>query len=222
MSRATPFDLVFGGLAEERFPAIRDSLARSGADPSDRDQFVLDAQAAGLLRELVPDEGEDTAVNEHLALLHQGYLFWAAGRHTQSIGRADLTALLSVEYGPGGRVPGARYIQFPERLVWAETEPAAPHEPLDGVFLHPWQGEGLAVLAVFGFHPSRMGFSVVAAEGRRPERLARTDGSALFAPVLPGGAQAGLFSITGPEELLELAARAALFCPEPGKEPAAR
>ncbi|HKV74464.1 MAG TPA: hypothetical protein VJN95_08090 [Gemmatimonadales bacterium] len=222
MSRTTPFDLVFGGLAEERFPAIRESLARSAADPNDRDRFMLDAQAAGLLRELVPDEGADAAVNEHLALLHQGYLFWAAGRHTQSIGRADVTALLSAAKGPGGRVPEARYIQFPERLVWAETEAGAPHEPLDGVFLHPWQDAGLAVLAVFGFHPARMGFSVVAAEGERPQDLTRADGTPLFAPVLPGGAQAGLFSITGPEELLELAARAALFCPEPGKEPAAR
>ncbi|MEP6473676.1 MAG: hypothetical protein ABJC74_08135, partial [Gemmatimonadota bacterium] len=78
-----------------------------------------------------------------------------------------------------------------------------------------------AVLAIFGFHPTRMGFSVVAAEGSRPEGLARQDGSPLFAPVLPGGAAAGLFSITGPEELIELAARAQTADPATGKEPAA-
>jgi len=221
MSRQTPFDLVFGGLAAERFPAIRDSLAHHGADPLDRDQFVLDKEAAGLLRELVPEEGADDAVTEHLALLHHAYLFWAGGNHQQSLARPDASALLKENGGPSGSVPGARYIQFPERLVWAETEPGAPHEPLDGVFVHPWRNEGLAVLAVFGFHPTRMGFSVVSAEGLRPERLARADGTPLFAPVLAGGSAAGLFSVTGPEELLELAARAVLFCPMPGKEPAA-
>jgi hypothetical protein len=40
--------------------------------------------------------------------------------------------------------------------------------------------------------------------GDRPEALARPDGSALFAPTLPGGSAAGLYSITGEEELLEL------------------
>lgn len=221
MSRQTPFDLVFGGLAADRFPAIRDSLARQHADPLDRDQFVLDKEAAGLLRELVPEEGADASVSEHLSLLHHAYLFWAAGHHTQQLSRPEASALLKEKDGPAGSVPDARYIQFPERLVWAETEPGAPHEPMDGVFVHPWKTDGFAVLAIFGFHSTRMGFSVVSAEGHRPERLARVDGTALFAPVLPGGSAAGLFSVTGPEELLELAARAALFCPMPGKEPAA-
>lgn len=219
MSRQTPFDLVFGALAAERFPAIRDSLARSGATPEDRDRFVLDAQAAGLLRELVPEEGADASVSEHLALLHHAYLFWAAGQRTTVLTRQAATALLSGPGSAAGEPPDARYIQFPERLVWAETEPAAPHEPLDGVFVHASDPGGLSALAVFGFHPTRMGFSVVSAEGPRPMDLARADGTALFAPVLPGGAAAGLFSVTGTEELLELAARAAGLPPEPGKEP---
>jgi hypothetical protein len=37
--------------------------------------------------------------------------------------------------------------------------------------------------------------------------LVRPDGSAPFSPVLPGGGAAGLYSIVGVEELLELAAR---------------
>jgi hypothetical protein len=221
MSRSTPFDLVFGALAEDRFPAIRDSLARSGADPADRDRFVLDAQAAGLLRELVPEQGAGASVSEHLALLHHAYLYWASGLHTASLTRRDATALLSARQAPGSTFSGARYIQFPERLVWAETEPGAPHEPLDGVFVHRSGADGLAALAVFGFHPTRMGFSVVTADGAPPDELARSDGTALFAPVLPGGSAAGLFSVTGTEELLELAARAAAIPDASRKEPLA-
>jgi hypothetical protein len=62
----------------------------------------------------------------------------------------------------------------------------------------------LRVLGVFGIHPERQGFSVVEATGERPLLLRRADGSDLFAPTLPGGKAAGLFSLTGEEELLEL------------------
>jgi hypothetical protein len=40
--------------------------------------------------------------------------------------------------------------------------------------------------------------------GPRPLALVRADGTELFAPTLTGGQAAGLFSITGEEELLEL------------------
>jgi hypothetical protein len=70
------------------------------------------------------------------------------------------------------------------------------------------------VLAIFGLHPGREGFSVVDADGYREADLQRDDGSALFSPVLPGGAAAGLFSIVGGEELLELAARVTALLPE--------
>jgi hypothetical protein len=60
------------------------------------------------------------------------------------------------------------------------------------------------VLGVFGIHPERQGFSVVEVSGPRSDALAREDGSGLFTPVLPGGAAAGLFSLVGGEELLEL------------------
>lgn len=218
MSRATPFDLVFGGVADQRFPAIRDSLAAASADPFDRDRFMLDKAAAGFLREQVPDEGADAAVAEHLALLHHAYLFWTAGRPTTVLTRPATTALLSAPPAPSGTPTAPRYIQFPERLVWAETEAGAAHEPLDGVFVHALPDGGISVLAIFGFHPTRMGFSVVTAEGRRVPGLTRADGSALFAPVLPGGSAAGLASITGSEELLELAARAVDVAVTTGKE----
>jgi hypothetical protein len=44
----------------------------------------------------------------------------------------------------------------------------------------------------------------VEATGGRVEGLAREDGSRLFDPTLAGGADAGLRSIVGEEELLEL------------------
>jgi hypothetical protein len=60
------------------------------------------------------------------------------------------------------------------------------------------------VLGVFGLRPDRAGFTVVEARGPRLAGLARPDGSALFAPLLAGGAEAGLNTLAGAEELLEL------------------
>ena len=39
--RSTPFGLVFGEIATERFPAIAQALRQAGSAPADRDQFVL-------------------------------------------------------------------------------------------------------------------------------------------------------------------------------------
>jgi hypothetical protein len=209
MSRPAPFDLVFGGLAAERFPAIRDSLARSGADPADRDRFVLDSEATALLRELVPEEGAGEAVTEHLALLHHAWLFWRDGSRVSTLGR-DEARILVTGSAPAiaGGAGGARYIQFPERMFWAELEEGRPHEPLDGLFVHDATASEIAVLAVFGYHLAREGFSVASARGPRPGSLARPGGSPPFAPVMAGGTEAGLHSLTGEAELLELAARA--------------
>jgi hypothetical protein len=66
------------------------------------------------------------------------------------------------------------------------------------------------VLGVFGIHPERAGFSVVEVSGSRPGQLRRQDGTSLFSPSLPGGAMAGLFSLVGEEELLELGWRTQL------------
>ena len=65
------------------------------------------------------------------------------------------------------------------------------------------------MLGVFGMYPDRQGFSVVEVAGSRPSRLTRPDGSPLFSSTLPGGAAAGLYSMVGEEELLELGWRVA-------------
>jgi hypothetical protein len=79
---------------------------------------------------------------------------------------------------------------------------------MDGFFLHDTPAGELRVLAVFGLHPGRDGFTVVEATGPRAAALVRHDGAPLFAPTLPGGGAAGLHSIAGEEELLELGWRA--------------
>jgi hypothetical protein len=94
---------------------------------------------------------------------------------------------------------------MPQHRVWAEVIPGHPPEPLDGCFVHSTlDGAALRVLGVFGIHPERDGFSVVEATGPRPVDLLRVDGTELFSPTLTGGRAAGLFSISGAEELLDL------------------
>lgn len=214
--RPTPFDLAFGPLAEERFPGMRESLAASGRDPHDLDAFVLDRAVVTFLRELVPEEGAGDAVEQHLALLHHAYLYWAEGGWVVRLGRDRARGVLAPDNSPEQAAPTPRawYAQFPERLVWAELAPGEPHQPLDGLFVRPWGAGGWFALAVFSLLPGQDGFSVADADGYREAALTRPDGSALFSPVLPGGAAAGLHSLVGAEELLELAARTAPLAAE--------
>jgi hypothetical protein len=64
-------------------------------------------------------------------------------------------------------------------------------------------------------HPEREGFSVVETVGPKPLTLVRADGTELFAPTLSGGKAAGLFSITGEEELLDLGWRTSTLATAP-------
>jgi hypothetical protein len=207
--RPTPYDLAYGPLAEERFPRIRQSLAGAGLDPHDQDAFVLDREVVGLLRDLVPAEvGE--AVNQHLALLHHAYLYWQEGGWLFRMSRDRTREMLAGQAAsPDPAVPRAFYVQFPERLLWADLGTGGPPEPLDGLFVRPWPEGGYFVLGIFGLHPGREGFTVVDTDGHPEADLAREDGSPLFAPLMAGGEAAGLHSITGGEELIELAARSA-------------
>jgi hypothetical protein len=205
--RATPFDLVFETAAQTSFPAIRSALAAAGHDPRDRDAFLMTREVVALLRELRPDEGLGEGIDQLAALVHHGYLFWAGGSFTLELSRDTLTALLTrpAEVRQEAIDPPAFYTQLPERRVWAQVVPGEPHEPLDGCFQYEALEPGvLRVLGVFGIHADRPGFSVVEVSGSRPRALARSDGSPLYSPTLPGGAAAGLFSLAGEEELLEL------------------
>jgi hypothetical protein len=205
MARATPFDLVFNRAAESSFPRIASSLAAGGHDPADRDAFLMDREVVTLLHDLRPEEGLGEAMDQMVALVHHAYLAWAAGGVTVSIGREAAEELLAkaAEEADSKDIP-AYYAQFPERMIWAAVVENEAPEPLDGIFVSQVPGGDLRVLGIFGLRPERAGFSAVEATGDRAEGLAREDGSPLFDPTLPGGAAAGLRSIVGEAELLEL------------------
>jgi hypothetical protein len=138
--------------------------------------------------------------------VHHAYLTWAAGGLTIPVVRETAEELLgaSAPDGAGTRDVPPYYAQFPERMIWASVlEDQAP-EPLDGVFVARDPTAHLRVLGIFGLRPDRPGFSAVEASGPRAPGLTRPDGTALFSPTLPGAESAGLRSIAGEEELLEL------------------
>jgi hypothetical protein len=206
MARLTPFELVFQRAAESSFPRIAASLAAGGHDPADRDAFLMDREVVTLLRDLRPDEGLGEAMDQMVALVHHAYLVWAAGGVTMPIGREAAEELLgpAAPDVPEPKDVPAYYAQFPERLIWARVVENEAPEPLDGTFVSRDPAGALRVLAIFGLRPDRAGFSAVEAIGQRAEGLAREDGSPLFEPTLPGASAAGLHSIVGEEELLEL------------------
>jgi hypothetical protein len=203
--RLRPFDLVFRPAAAEIFPQIRSALTQAGYDPRDRDGFLMVREVVTLLRDLRPDEGIGEGIDQLAALLHHAYLFWASGEHTVEVTADRLSALMASSDVTGSADSTvACYVAIPPHRVWADVMPGQPPEPMDGCFVDPGLGRTLRVLGVFGIHPERPGFTVVEAAGERPMALGRADGSDLFAPTLVGGKAAGLFSITGEEELLEL------------------
>ena len=206
MARPTPLDLVFGDTAETAFTSIRASLERGAHDPTDRDAFLLVPEAVSLLHQLRPEEGIGEGMDQLVAFLHHAYLAWDAGALTLALSGDRLAALLE---GPPPPSPGADepprayYAQFLDRQVWARVIGDDTAEPMDGCFVHS-AGDQLRVLGIFGMRPEREGFSAVETAGPRPLGLERADGTRLFSPVLTGGAAAGLYSIVGGEELLEL------------------
>jgi hypothetical protein len=154
-----------------------------------------------------PDEGLGEGIDRLAALVHHAYLFWDAGKLTLEFPLDRLAEMLGPRSSRDeNETPGpAHYAQLPERRIWAQVISGEPHEPMDGCFVHGLPGSAeLGVLGVFGIYPERAGFSVVEVTGPRPGALARLDGSDLFAPTLPGGAAAKLFSVSGEEELLDL------------------
>jgi hypothetical protein len=202
--RLNPFDLVFRSASQEVFPGIQRALNEGGHDPRDRDRFLMLREVVTLLHELRPEQGLGEGIDQLAALLHHAYLYWNADEPTFEIPVHLVTATPGRTEEPGLDSASAYYAVMPEHRIWAEVIPGQPSEPLDGCFVHSSPDGSLRVLGVFGVHPDREGFSVVEAAGPQPVGLARADGSLLFDPTLPGGRAAGLFSISGAEELLEL------------------
>jgi hypothetical protein len=216
MPRPTPFELVFARTAETVFPAVRAALERGSHEPADRDAFLMVPEVVALLHDLRPEEGLGEGMDQLVALAHHAYLLWDAGALTLPITAERLTALLAppAPESPGlSDPPRAFYAQLLDRQVWARVIDDEAAEPMDGCFVHAADG-ALRVLGIFGLRPEREGFSAVETAGPRPEGLVRPDGTPLFSPVLTGGQAAGLFSLTGAEELLELGWRARALATE--------
>jgi hypothetical protein len=205
MLRPTPFQLVFGTSAQEVFPGVRLALQQAGHDPRDRDRFLMLRDVVMLVRDLRPEGGLGEGIDQLAALVHHAYLHWEAQEPVTEVTVEQLPSLLRASADVRGETPSGFYAQMPQHRIWAEVIPGHPPEPLDGCFVHSTpDGPALRVLGVFGIHPEREGFSVVEAVGSRPAALARADGTELFSPTLTGGKAAGLFSIVGEEELLDL------------------
>jgi hypothetical protein len=207
MPRPTPFDLVFAQIAETTFPTIRAALERGGTDPADRDAFLIIPEVVQLLHDLRPEEGLGEGMDQLVALVHHAYLLWDSGALVLSIAAERLTGMLE---GPAATSPDlheppkAYYAQLVDpHQMWARVIEDGAFEPMDGCFVHTVEDE-LRVLGIFGLRPDRDGFSAVETVGPRPEALERADGTPLFSPVLAGGQAAGLYSLVGAEELLEL------------------
>ncbi|MGH7569602.1 MAG: hypothetical protein ACREL9_11680 [Gemmatimonadales bacterium] len=228
-ARLTPFGLVFGALAGERFPAIAQHLAQGALASTDRDGFVLLEPVGRLLRELVSAEEPAEALDGHVRLLHHAYRHWAAGGWVYQVGPVPLERVLAGRAGAAlssHLAQPALYLQLPELRVWGTPAAGEAAEPLDGMFVtETGRTGGITVLGVFGLRADRPGFSAVAVEGRAdPEDPAgdeievaagREDGTPPFAPRLPGAREAQLASLANAGELLLLTCRLLAVLPPP-------
>lgn len=203
-----PLGRLLGGEVEEGLERVREALQAEQRDPYDRDAFLLSPVVVEMIREARPEEGYGQTIDQVVALLHLAYLYWQEGRPVIDLDDPGLDALVSAGGAADGRLqqPPAYYVRIPPRRVWASPLEGQTPEPLDG-WIAARHGDLLRLVALFGVRPERDGATVVAAEGTTPVDLARADGTPLFSPVLPGGQAAGLYSIVGTEELLELAWR---------------
>jgi hypothetical protein len=217
-ARPTPFALVFGDLAPEWFPDIARAIGADDAAAAQRDRFVLLEPVGRLLQELAPDDAPAEAIEAYVRLVHHAYRHWAAGGLVYDVSERLLAAAAG-----GGSLSSqpplpALYLRLPPLRVWGTARAGTAPEPLDGCFVTQTATPGaVAVLAVFGMHGERPGFSAVAVEGRADADRATTgeveldarrpDGSAAFAPLLAGGAEAGVYSVADAGELLLLVCR---------------
>lgn len=212
MSRLTPFDHAFAHLAEDRFPEIREEAATCRTAP-DRAHFSRLPSVQRLLTEVVSQalvEEHPEAADEYLTSVFVAFRFWEAGQHVITLGRRELEATITAgrELPPPSIPYGACYLQFPERWFWAQVDPAAPHEPLDGVFVVLSEPPGeLTVVAVLGLRADRNGFSQLVVQAT-PAHLRQAPQAVRippFEPVVEGGREAGLKSVVSVAELLYLA-----------------
>jgi hypothetical protein len=217
-ARPSPFQMVFGELAAERFPDIAGAVGQDAAAAVDRDRFVLLAPVGRLLRDLAPDDAPPEAMEAYVRLVHHAYRYWSAGCVLYDVSDAILERAVTQGTMSSALPHPAFYVRLPGLRVWGAARPDAPPEPLDGAFVTSLVAPGsIAVLGVFGMHGERPGFSAVAVEGRADAGRAmagevdvpmhRDDGTPLFAPQLAGGHAAAIHSVADAGEMLILVCR---------------
>lgn len=205
--RPLPWTALVQALGEKRFEEIREALAGAKIDALERDAFLLNGTVGQLLRDLVPEDAPAESVNGYGALLHMLYILWERDWPVTRVSAEKLRAALDsptpLTLHP---TPFLSYIQLPERLVWAEPERGAPHEPVDGFFVVA-ASTSVRVLAVLGFRAEREGFTTIEGglELPAPAPGLRPDGTPAFTSLIPGGLRAKLFSVADPHESAALA-----------------
>ncbi len=212
MTRIDPFDFAFAPLAAERFPLVREEAQLTRKHPDDRTQFAMLSSVQKILSDVEEPEvvQNDAAAGEaYLTAVYVAYRFWEAGKPVFSVSTEDIEEV-AFEVTPEtfAEIPGgACYLQLPERSFWAQVDPEAPHEPLDGLFVTTGPRGEVTVMAVLGLRTDRPGFSEVTVVAQ-PSDFAAAQLEARdppFAPVIEGGEEAGLRSIVTEGEVLHLA-----------------
>jgi hypothetical protein len=210
VTRATPFDLIFGEFADE-LATIGASSTGPAGDSDDPSTFAAIPAVQRLLQRIeVPElvEREPEAASEYLALVYAAARFVRAGRPVLAVSRQRLEAALArVPPAVPPEVPGkACYIQLPPHWVWAQAAEGGPHEPLDGMFVVRSHRGDTMVVAVLGMRAERGGFTQVTVRATPAEFAAARAlrRSPPFAPLMDAGSSRGYRSIANPAELLTL------------------
>lgn len=209
MTRLDPFELVFGDHDDE-IDALAAALSGPRTVGTDLGAFAAHPAVRALLARLEPAELLETqpaASGEYLLWIYVAAAYARAGHRVLVPDRDRLHAAMAgiLPQTPVPVPDGACYIRFPERWLWSQVQPDAPHEPIDGVFAVDGPGTGnVTALAVLGLRPERAGFSQISVTIRRSDVSAaaaavRPD---RFAPAMDGGRAAGFRSIVSPAELL--------------------
>jgi hypothetical protein len=213
MSRLTPWDLAFAGDVEQRFGSVQSEAARAMKNADDFAQFISLQSVQHIIDDIESPElltDDPAAAAEYHTLLYTAFRFWTAGKRVlpvpsdflRAVG-CELHALPSATQVPGG----ACYLQLPEHRIWAQVDPTAPHEPVDGLFVAQSPDlMQLTAVAVLGLRQGRGGFSQISVTVALAD-LTELQGAVRappFEPTMDGGVEAGFKSVISVGELLLL------------------
>ena len=212
MTRLTPYELAFGETIEARFPSVQQEARLSRRDATDPAQFASLSTVQRILTDIESPsllEEHPAAAAEYLTILYAAFRFWEAGKLVLQVDREDWSESgLLRDLGLREIPSGACYLQFPERWFWAQIEPNAPHEPLDGIFLaQSADRRQLVLVAILGLRVEREGISQISLTVGLDDAQAAmaTAAPPLFPPLMAGGSEAGFRSLSSAVDLLLLA-----------------